>query len=154
MFLVTAKVITLVSFYSPSLVCSVFFFHSFCQDQHSVTSILEISFCSLQFSYFFGQESRKFLRYQHLVSAFCSAVEVAYIWHGATSLPHSKVLCGRCGKLETAASSAQAWKQSQAPCLPRDKGCPFLTWQDMLHTHSPPPTHLGTAVFQLQYNRP
>lgn len=68
MFLVTAKVITLVSFYSPSLVCSVFFFHSFCQDQHSVTSVLEISFCSLQFNYFFWQESRKFLQYQHL---FC-----------------------------------------------------------------------------------
>lgn len=46
MLLVTRKIIALLPIYSLSLLCSVLFFHSFSQDQHSVASILEISFCS------------------------------------------------------------------------------------------------------------
>lgn len=78
---------------------------------------------------------------------------VASIQHDVTGLPHSKVLHGRCRRLETATSSAQAWKQS-LPHVCQGTRSVLPSRGKMLYSHSPPPTHLGSAVFHLHYNRP
>lgn len=58
-------------------------------------------------------------------------------------------------------AGVESWRQPPAlhepeavPSPMSAKGCPSLTWQDILHSHPPPRPHSGTAVFQLQYNRP
>lgn len=59
MLLVTGKIITLLSIYSLSFLCSVLSFHSFCQDQHCYLRSGDQLLLLYNSNTFFGQSRRK-----------------------------------------------------------------------------------------------
>lgn len=146
MLLVTGKIITLSSIYSWTFVCSVLFFHSFCQDQHCYPHSGHQLLLLYNSNTFFGQSRRKGFSPSPLLILF------ALLWKSLLSSMMPQV----CPTPRYYMADVESWIQPPSlrafPSPMSAKG----HWVSFPHVarHSSPPTHLGTVVFQLQYSRP